>query len=109
MAKLFPGLEADIGERSNDEVPATAEVVAELGAPNGRPDDETDGTDSTPVAGTAEELLDQADQLLREADEQLAAGDLGAYQQRVDDAGTFVAQALALLEDEATPATSVPG
>ncbi len=109
LAKLFPGLEADIGERSNDEVPATAEVVGEQDAPNGEPDDQTDGTDSTSVAGTAEELLDQADQLLRDADEQLAAGDLGAYQQRVDDAGTRVAQALALLQDEATTSTSVPG
>ncbi len=109
LAKLFPGLEADIGERSNDEVPATAAVVGELGANNGEPDDEADGPGSTPLSGTAEELLDQADQLLREADEQLAAGDLGAYQQRVDDAGTLVAQALALLQDEATPATSVPG
>ena len=42
-------------------------------------------------------LLARAEQLLIEADEQLAAGDLGAYQARVDEAGMLVARAYDLL------------
>ena len=111
LAELFPCLDADIGERSNEEVAATAELIDSTGTcANDVPDDGSpDGTELTPATGTAEELLADADDLLREAEAQLLVdGDLGAYQERVDAAGGLVAQALDLLRDETAPETTVP-
>nr|MBA3286765.1 hypothetical protein [Acidimicrobiia bacterium] len=49
---------------------------------------------------TPEELLAQADELLAEAQSALREdGDLGAYQDAVDQAAALVAQALAALQE----------
>ena len=55
-------------------------------------------TTSTPSNLTAAELLDQADALFVEADEALAAGDLGTYQARIEEARALVSEAVELLE-----------
>jgi hypothetical protein len=53
--------------------------------------------------------LAQADELLRTAEDQLLVdGDLGAYQQRVDQAADLVSQALGLLDTDATISTAPP-
>jgi hypothetical protein len=55
-------------------------------------------------------LLAQADELLRTAEDQLRVdGDLGAYQQRVDQAAALVSQALGLLDSDTTISTAPPG
>ena len=106
LAQLFPGLVANVGERSNDEVPAEAAVTDDSGAVAGAGAD--DPSDVSTVDGTAEELVARADQLLREAEAQLLIdGNLGDYQDRVDEAGALVTQALELLAPDAS-ASSIP-
>lgn len=83
LANLFPGYEGDLGDRVGGE-PADGPTT-------------TDPTATTPAADDPATLLARAEQLLLEADEQLAAGDLGAYQERVDEAADLVAQAYDLL------------
>jgi uncharacterized membrane protein (UPF0182 family) len=79
LGKLFPGFEGDLGDRVG-------------------PDEET--TDSTTPAGTEQpagtptELLQQADQLLDEANQALTEGHLGTYQEKVNQAKALVGQAL---------------
>jgi uncharacterized membrane protein (UPF0182 family) len=114
LAELFPGLDADIGERTDSQTTPVAELdesaasdVDELDVPPEEPVDDpvTDGSG----AGSPTDLLTEADELLREADEQLRLdGDLGAYQGRVDRAALLVEQALSQLGAEATASTD-PG
>ena len=51
-----------------------------------------------PTEGTPAELLAQADELLTEANDALTAGRLGEYQEKVDQAGALIDQALELLQ-----------
>ena len=63
-----------------------------------------------PDQGTPSALLAEADELLRTADQQLRLdGDLGAYQQRVEQASALVSQALGLLGSDASSSTAPPG
>ena len=92
LARLFPGFDADVGDR-----------VTGPGAPI--PTDPTDPTDPTvddPVeppelSDDASVLLAQADELFIEADEALADGDLGEYQAKVEAARILVAEAFDLI------------
>ena len=81
LAKVFPGYTGDLGDR--------------IGADDGStppPDD----TNEPQTGGTPAELLQQADQLLQEAQSGLTQdGDLGEYQDKVDQAKALVQQALA--------------
>jgi hypothetical protein len=43
-------------------------------------------------------MLQRADELFIEADAALAAGDLGGYQAKIDEARALIADALALLD-----------
>ncbi len=117
LAELFPGLNANIGERSDTQVdPVVAlDESVEVQVPGGA--DQPVGTADTPSAdagtdgpsptGEPADLLAQADELLRTADEQLRLdGDLGAYQERVNQAAALVDQALTLLGVDPTASTA---
>ena len=116
LADLFPGLDANIGERSDDQITPVAELddsvpasagADELGVPPDEPADDTTGTESG--SGAPADLLTEADELLRTAEEDLRLdGDLGAYQDRVNQAAALVEEALGLLGAEATPSTDPP-
>jgi len=78
LAKVFPGYAGDLGDR----------VGADEGAPPPTEPNESQ-------TGTPAELLQQADQLLDEAQQSLTQdGDLGAYQDKIDQAKALVQQAL---------------
>lgn len=86
LGRLFPGFEEDLGDRVGG---APTEPVDP-----GEPDEPSEGQ-------TAVQLLGQADMLFEEADQALAAGDLGEYQAKVDKAAALVERALDLLEQSA--------
>lgn len=114
LGDLFPDLEIDVGERGDEDVPAEAAVTDEPGTtdPDLEPppgSGEDDGEELlSPDLESTEELLAEADRLLVEADSLLRVGDLGGYQERVDLAGSYVEQALALVSGESAP-SSEPG
>ncbi|MFM7065145.1 MAG: UPF0182 family protein, partial [Actinomycetes bacterium] len=97
-----------------------AEAVVDLNATdqNGEPTDPGSGGTSPPTTTappvdpsgrSAEELLAAADRKFTEAQEQLAKGDLGAYQAAVDEARTLVRQAAGALGTVAgAPAAEPP-
>jgi uncharacterized protein len=87
LGKLFPGFDADLGDRVGaPETPEPSESEPENPPAQG------------PEAGaTAAELLADARQLLADADTALREGDLGEYQEKVDQAGDLIDQALDLL------------
>lgn len=89
LAQLFPGFEADVGEAIEEPTEPGAGTGDDTPAPE--PDPGAPGDD--PVA-----LLEQADQAFLEADEALAAGDLGLYQEKVDEARALIDQAFQILE-----------
>lgn len=87
LADVFPGFDADVGDRvvtDDDDDPA----------------DEPPAPDDDPTqSATALELLEQADDLFVQAEEDLRAdGDLGAYQATMEEGRELVARALELLE-----------
>ncbi len=91
LADLFPGFESDIGEAIDEPTePGSGEDGGDDPA-EPTPDPDTAGDD--PVA-----LLEQADAVFLEADEALAVGDLGLYQEKIDEARQLIADAFALLE-----------
>ena len=111
LADLFPGFDANVGDRVNDsgDVVRAGECDDAVRLSRGdepttdQPDTSTDlTTDSDPVdvgdGASAAELLQEADRLFGVADGLLRDGDLGGYQTTVDQAGALVARALALLE-----------
>jgi uncharacterized membrane protein (UPF0182 family) len=96
LAKVFPGYQGDLGDR----------IGPDEGAP---PTPEQPSEPQT--GGTPAELLQQADQLLQEAQAGLTQnGDLGEYQDKVDQAKALVQQALDGLAPTTTtaPPTSAP-
>jgi uncharacterized membrane protein (UPF0182 family) len=79
LAKVFPGYTGDLGDRIGPDEDSTP--PPEDGEPQ--------------TAGTPAELLQQADQLLQDAQQGLTEnGDLGEYQDKVDQAKALVQQAL---------------
>ncbi len=90
LARLFPGFDADVGDR----VGAPSEP-----SPSDPPPDEPD--EPGQFAGDATALLTEADRLFVEAEDALAAGDLGEYQAKVDAARLLVQEALQLISDGA--------
>jgi uncharacterized membrane protein (UPF0182 family) len=110
LRELFPQLDLDIGERGGPG--AVPEVSVDEGDspattdPGESPDDGGPSDDQSPITGTPTELLEEADRLLAEADEALRDGDLGTYQNLVDQAGTLIDLALSQLEGEVTDTTA---
>lgn len=83
LTRLFPALEGlDVGDRSGGENAPPPDTEPPPGS-----------ADATP-----QELLEQADQLFREADDALEAQDLGLYQRKVNEASELVRRAIQLLE-----------
>jgi uncharacterized membrane protein (UPF0182 family) len=90
LAELFPGFESDVGDAIDEPTePGDDGEVVDPEDPT--PDPDPSGDD--PVA-----LLEQADLVFLEADEALAAGDLGLYQEKIDEARQLIADAFAVLE-----------
>ncbi len=91
LARLFPGFRGDLGE----EITSPTE-------PNGTDPDPspTDPGTTDPGSGSTNdpaELLAQADALFVEADEALAAGDLGLYQEKITEARNLIEDAVTIL------------
>ena len=95
LAALFTGFESDVGD-----------AIDEPTEPGNGGDDGQDPSDSDPdpdpdPGATGDDpvaLLEQADEAFLEADAALEAGDLGLYQEKVDEARNLIADAFALLE-----------
>ncbi len=103
LALLFPGFDADVGDRvvrrgtSGD--PQTSDGTEEPDPGEEEPEEPVEPETSLPDDATPEELLAAADELFVQAEEELrATGDLGAYQDTVQEASDLVARALELLE-----------
>ena len=90
LARLFPGFRGDLGEE-----------IARPTEPTGtETDPSTDPGVTDPVSGSTDdpaELLAQADALFVEADEALAAGNLGLYQEKIDEARNLIEDAVTIL------------
>jgi uncharacterized protein len=86
LTELFPGFDGELDE------------IAEIDPddPAAEPTD-PDDPDATPADRTSDELLLAVNDLLIEADAALASGDLGAYQDKVDEANATLVQAIELL------------
>lgn len=74
---------------------ALAMVFGEAGSDGEAPPSDEEPTDEEPptVPQSVQELLDRAAQLLEQADQALRNGDLGAYQDLVDQARELIEQA----------------
>ena len=91
LAVLFPGFEGDLGE--------VVETATEPEADD--PEVTEEEPDESPVVdGDAASLVNRADELFLEADEALVDGDLGLYQEKIDEARQLVAEAVELLINE---------
>jgi uncharacterized membrane protein (UPF0182 family) len=85
LVRLFPGFKGDLGEEITEPSEPTTESEPDTTA--------TDGSASEDPAA----LLAEADALFVEADEALAAGDLGLYQEKIDEARQLIEDAVAIL------------
>ena len=104
LTVLFPGFDGDIDE-TIEEPTEPGDSDTDPSDPDTDPDPDTDSdteTDPDPDPGTSVDdpvaLLEAADQAFIEADEALADGDLGLYQERIAEARQLIADAFALLE-----------
>jgi uncharacterized membrane protein (UPF0182 family) len=105
LAVLFPGFEGDVGDRvvraaepsADDEADPDAEEPPPTDGTEDEPTD-TEPPTSEPMPADAAAMLQRADELFIEADAALAAGDLGGYQAKIDEARALIADALALLD-----------
>jgi uncharacterized membrane protein (UPF0182 family) len=86
LAQVFDGFDRDVGDRVG---PPVEEDPEASGEPPGSDDD-----------ATVEQLLSQADDLFTEAETALVDGDLGTYQEKVDEARELLTRALELLESD---------
>ncbi len=94
LARLFPGFDADLGEQvANPTEPTGNDPEPDTGTGTTDP-----GTTDPGAEGDAAQLLADADALFIEADEALTAGDLGTYQDRLEEARALIAEAIQLLE-----------
>ena len=103
LGELFPGFGVDLGERALGQLAPTRRpaLPGDTGSTTGTggPSDAT-----VTAASTPEQLLTAADRLLREAEDDLRVnGDLGSYQDKVDQATDLVTQALTLMAPRRPP------
>ncbi|MGA9276655.1 UPF0182 family protein [Ilumatobacter sp.] len=82
LSELFRGFDADIGDR-------TGTTASENATDSDAPDDEVVVLDEN-----AEDVLVRIDSVLAEADAALESGDLGTYQERVDEANQLINDAV---------------
>jgi uncharacterized protein len=94
LTELFPGFEGDIGDAIDE--------PTEPGASDGGSTDDGGSVTPPPDSGGSQDdpvaLLEQADQAFAEADDALAAGDLGLYQEKITEARQLIDDAFALLD-----------
>ena len=91
LAQLFPGFEGDIGDAIDEPTePGAGGDDTENPPPDPDPGTSTDD----PVA-----LLEQANVAFAEADAALEAGDLGLYQEKVDEARELIDDAFAIINE----------
>jgi uncharacterized membrane protein (UPF0182 family) len=95
LAQLFPGFDAEIGDRVPDEGDEGEDASGEATGEDATTGDDTAPDDTTDA--TVRELLDQAEALFAEAQQHLEAGDLGAYQDAVNRAQQLVTEAIQTL------------
>lgn len=108
LAELFTGFEADVGDRIEGPAPDDEGDLEPLEPDEPEPDEPTEPEPVDPDEptdpgsafdpGSPEALLAEADRLFDEADDALADGDLGTYQQRIDEARELIAEAVLLLD-----------
>lgn len=113
LSKLFPGYDVDLGDRITvpGEVPGGGDSTdtGEGSTPSTTAPPTSGPTESTTPGGqTPDELLAEANRLFIEADAALTDGDLGGYQQKVEQARQLVQQAFDLMQ-ASTTTSSVPG
>ena len=88
LARLFPGFRGDLGE----------EILRPTEPEGNDPDPAvTDPGVEEVTEGDPADLLNQADALFVEADEALADGDLGLYQEKIEEARNLIADAVEIL------------
>jgi uncharacterized protein len=112
VARLFPGFEGDIGDRVEQaadpepgdpdlETPVdegAVEAPTDTTVDTGTTDAESSTDGTLPLPDDAAALLERADDLFVQADQALADGDLGEYQNLVDEARDLVGQAVSILQ-----------
>ncbi|MFZ8997462.1 MAG: UPF0182 family protein [Ilumatobacteraceae bacterium] len=98
FARLFPGFDADIGDRVDDpDDGADADGTPDSGdSSGGEVDDQRPDTENDPAAIVAE-----AEVLYLEGQDLLRQGDLGGYQDRMDQVGELIGRLDALLGESA--------
>jgi hypothetical protein len=103
VAALFPGFDADVGDRVPD--PAGADEPDDTAPDDIAPDDtapDDTGDDRPPLdeGATVAELLAEAEALFADAEAELRSnGDLGAYQERLEDVRELIIRALEISEE----------
>jgi hypothetical protein len=103
LAALFPGFDADVGDRVPD--PAGADEPDDTASDDAAPDDTApDDTvvDRPPLDedATVVQLLAEAEALFADAEAELRSnGDLGAYQERLEDVRELIIRALEISEE----------
>ncbi len=95
LAELFPGFESDVGDAIDE--PTEPVGGGDSGSSSGS-EDTTPGSGSGTTSDDPVALLEQADAVFLEADGALADGDLGLYQEKIDEARQLIDDAFALLE-----------
>jgi uncharacterized protein len=98
LAKLFPGFDAEIGDRvadSGDDVPPPIDDGD--GGDGG--DDEPAEPEDPPEAGSPAELAAEAERLYVEAQDLLSQGDLAGFEAKLDEVGVVIAELTDALEN----------
>jgi uncharacterized membrane protein (UPF0182 family) len=98
LARLFPGFDAEIGDRvtdSGDDVPAPIEDGEDGDGGDDEPVDPVD----PPEAGSPAELAAEAERLYMEAQDLLNQGDLAGFEAKLDEVGVVIAELAEALDD----------
>ncbi|MCB0966240.1 MAG: UPF0182 family protein [Ilumatobacter sp.] len=94
LARLFPGFEGEVGERIPDPDDEGSDDETDT-----EPSDPGDsGDEPSTITGDAAELVAQAEELYNEAQDLLREGDLGGYQEKIDQMGEVLAALAAELD-----------
>ena len=107
FTRLFPGYEGTIGERLTDpgdqaDEPIdgdTGDDTGDTGDTTGDDTGDTTGDQPTLITGDAAELVAEAERLYLEAQDLLRDGDLGGYQQRIDEMGEVLTALADAIDD----------
>jgi uncharacterized membrane protein (UPF0182 family) len=101
--RLFPDAEVELGEvtevdsgGADDSADTTSDTSTDSSSDSSS-DSSTDSSTDGTVTDDPAALLEEAQSLFDEADAALRDGDLGVYQEKVDEAQALIEQALALL------------